>query len=368
MALTQKQVDDAIAYNKKQGYCDDQIKLVQKTVGVTEDGKWGPETVQAVADWQAANGLTADGKVGPETWDAIKSSWELVPVDPPEDREVEIGCGLAAYDQTFPGHKPEAAMDKAFDTAVAEGCKEIRFWSSEWLIPEELPHGGNKGNHYSGAWLEQKTIPPGVVVGAWIDDPVHDVKKPAFADHLARMHITRAALMINKSNTLTTQVPWALRWDRDDLKEVADLFHSRGIECVATCWPRPSKSMIDTMCEDMAWILPLIGSTTFEVDTEGNWDKKFLQGFRTMQEAADYLAAKMRELVGEDGKLELTTFTYHTENSSNARLAPLMDRLLPQAYSVRHRSNATVEWNDSLGPGKHQTLAVSRARQAAAAG
>jgi len=367
MGLTQQETNDAIAYNEKQGYCESEIKLIQKTVGAVEDGVWGPETVQKVSDWQAASGLTADGKVGPETWAAIKDSWELVPVEPPEESVVEIGCGLAAYDQSWPGHTPEEALDKAFDQAVAEGCKEIRFWSSEWLIPEELSHGGNKGNDYSGKWLENKAIPAGIVVGALIDDPVYDVKKPEFADHLVRMHVQRAALMINKSNTQTSQVPWSLRWDEDDLKEVADLFHSRGIECVATCWPRPSRSMIDVMCEDMAWILPLIGSTTFEVDTEGNWAEKFLSGFRTMEEASEYLAQKMRELVGPDGHLELTTFTYHAENSSSAKLAPLMDLLLPQAYSVRHRANGTVGWTDSLGPGKHQILAVNRARQAAAA-
>jgi len=368
--MTHDEINDAIAYNKKQGYCESEIKLIQKTVGATEDGIWGPETVTKLADWQTANALTSDGKCGPETWTAIKDSWELIPVDPtdpPDTGVTEIGCGLAAYDQTWPGHTPEEALDKAFDQAVEEGCKEIRFWSSEWLIPEELSHGGNKGNDYSGAWLEQKAIPEGVIVGAWIDDPVHDVKKPEFADHLVRMQVSRAALMINKSNTQSSQVPWALRWDSDDLKAVADLFHSRGIECVATCWPRPSKSQIDAMCADMAWILPLIGSTTFEVDTEGNWNSKFLSGFKNMQEASEYLAQEMRKLVGDDGHLELTTFTYHVENSSSAKLAPLMDLLLPQAYSVRHRSNGTVGWNDSLGPGKHQTLAVNRARQAAAA-
>ena len=363
--MTENEIHDAVHYNKKQGYCDSEIKLIQKTAGATEDGVWGPETVTKLADWQAANGLTADGKAGPETWTAIQDEWELVPVDLPE--AVEIGCGLAAYDQTFPAHTPEEALDKAFDQSVAEGCTEIRFWSSEWLIPEQLSHGGNKGNGYSGKWLEDKIIPAGVVVGAWIDDPVSDVKKPEFADHLVRMHIQRAALMINRSNTRTSQVPWALRWKRKDLKEVAELFHSRGIECLATCWPRPSKSMIDAMCEDMAWILPLIGSTTVEVDTEGNWKPKFLSGFRSMKEAAEHLAKKMRELVGEDGDLELTTYTYHTENGPKAKLAPLMDRLLPQAYSVRHRENGTVEWTDSLGPGRHQTLAVNRARQAAGA-
>lgn len=363
--MTPEETKDAVRYNERQGYCDSEVKLVQKTVGAVEDGVWGPETVTKVAAWQEDEGLVADGKVGPETWSAIKASWELVPVEPPS--KVEIGCGLAAYDNTFPGHTPEEAMDKDFDRAVAEGCREIRYWSSEWLIPEQLSYGGNKGNDYSGAWLEQKVIPEGVVVGAWIDDPVHDVKKPEFADHLVRMHIQRAALMINRSNTRADQVPWALRWKREDLAQVAALFSSRGIECVATAWPRPSKKQIDAMCADMAWILPLIGSTTFEVDTESNWTEQFLEGFRSMEEAAEYLAMKMRELVGEDGDLELTTFTYHTENSDRAVLAPLMNRLLPQAYAVRHRRNATVGWNDSLGPGKHQTLAVNRARQAASA-
>ncbi len=363
--MTNSEASAAVEYNKKQGYCDGEIKLTQKTVGAVEDGVWGPDTVRKVADWQAANGLAADGKVGSTTYAAIKDSWELVPAYSP--KVVQIGCGLAAYDNTFPGHSPEEAMDKDFDTAVSEGCKEIRYWSSEWLIPEQLSHGGNKGNDYSGAWLERKTIPDDVIVGAWIDDPIHDVWKPEFADHLKQMQIRIAALMINKSNTLASQVPWALRWDREELEKVSTLFHSRGIECIATCWPRPSKTMIDTMCKDLAWILPLIQSTTLEVDTEGNWKKGFLQGFRTMKEAAEYLAMKMRELVGPDGKLELTTYTYHVENSKSAVLAPLMDLLLPQAYSVRHRSNGTVGWTDSLGPGRHQTLAVNRANHAAAA-
>lgn len=363
--LTEDQAKSAVDYNKRQGYCESEIKLTQRTVGAEEDGVWGPKTVQRVAIWQGDEALDADGKVGPATWTAIKDSWELVPVEPGGGSDTEIGCGLAAYDQTWPGREPEKAMDKAFDQAVAEGCREIRYWSSEWLIPKRLSHGGNKGNSYSGQWLEQKVIPEGVVVGAWIDDPVHDVKKPEFADHLVRMHITRAALMINRSNTQSSQVPWALRWERDDLKAVAELFHSRGIECVATCWPRPSRSQIDTMCADMEWILPLVGSRVFEVDTEGNWKSSFLDGFRSMTDASDYLASRMRELVGDDGELELTTYTYHAENSSKAVLAPLMDRLLPQAYSVRHRSNGTVGWNDSLGPGRHQTLAVNRAKQAA---
>jgi hypothetical protein len=364
--LTDAQTDKAVTYNKKQGYCEHEIKLVQKTVGATEDGKWGPQTVNRVAVWQKAEDLTADGMVGPATYEAIKASWELCPTEPPEGPSVEVGCGLAAYDQEWPGRKPEEALQRAWDQALAEGCKEIRFWSSEWLIDESLPNGGNKGNKYSGPWLASQVIPEDVVVGAWIDDPRRTAMSEGFADRLVEMHITRAAIMINKSNTRPNNVPWALRWKRDDLEKLAALYHSKGIECIATCWPQPSKSQIDAMCEDMAWILPVLGSKIFEVDTEGNWKPKFLDGFRSMQAASEYLASQMRELVGAAGELELTTYTYHSENSKTAKLAPLMDRLLPQAYSVRHRANETVAWNSSLGPGKHQTLAVNRARQAAA--
>jgi hypothetical protein len=367
MALTKQQTEAAIDYNKQRGYCESEIKLTQKTVGATVDGIWGPETVQKVADWQPTRQLTPDGKVGPETWAAITAAWELKPTEPPPAGAAEVGCGLAAYDQTFPGHTPDEAMQVAYDAALALGCKELRFWSSEWLIDDM----GNKGNSYSGPWLARQEPPEGVTIGAWIDDPIKAAKSIEFASRLLSMHVTRAALMINRSNTRLSDVPWLLRWDRDELSEIATTYAAAGIECVATCWPQPSKSQIDAMCEDMAWILPLIGSTTFEVDTEGNWTTKFLRGFSSMQEASEYLAARMRELVGPEGTLELTTYTYHTENSKNAKLAPMMDRLLPQAYSVRHRTESgqpiVIEWNDSLGPGRHQKLAVNRAKQAAAA-
>jgi len=45
----------------------------QKIVGVTADGKFGPQTKAATIKWQADHGLTADGIVGPQTWGAAAS-------------------------------------------------------------------------------------------------------------------------------------------------------------------------------------------------------------------------------------------------------------------------------------------------------
>ena len=49
------------------------VSIVQRIVGVTADGVYGPETARAVAAWQAEHGLVADGEVGPLTWAALLS-------------------------------------------------------------------------------------------------------------------------------------------------------------------------------------------------------------------------------------------------------------------------------------------------------
>ena len=46
-------------------------KIVQRIVGVKDDGLFGSDTKEAVKQWQKAHGLTADGAVGINTWKAM---------------------------------------------------------------------------------------------------------------------------------------------------------------------------------------------------------------------------------------------------------------------------------------------------------
>lgn len=53
------------------GSAGEEVKAVQKSLGLNPDGFFGLKTEQAVKEFQVKNGYTADGVVGPQTWDAL---------------------------------------------------------------------------------------------------------------------------------------------------------------------------------------------------------------------------------------------------------------------------------------------------------
>lgn len=55
----------------KRGSKGDAVSDLQKKLGITADGKFGPGTEKAVKDFQEKNGLKVDGIVGPETLKAL---------------------------------------------------------------------------------------------------------------------------------------------------------------------------------------------------------------------------------------------------------------------------------------------------------
>ena len=55
----------------KRGSIGEQVKQIQKALGLKADGVFGRATEDAVKNFQRANGLTADGKVGPKTLEKL---------------------------------------------------------------------------------------------------------------------------------------------------------------------------------------------------------------------------------------------------------------------------------------------------------
>lgn len=57
--------------NVKQGSKGADVKYLQKKLGITADGIFGPQTKKHVIEFQAKHGLTADGSVEADTWKAL---------------------------------------------------------------------------------------------------------------------------------------------------------------------------------------------------------------------------------------------------------------------------------------------------------
>ena len=51
-----------------------QTALVALGYKLSIDGKFGPQTAQAVKDFQMKHGLTQDGVVGPATWSKLQAA------------------------------------------------------------------------------------------------------------------------------------------------------------------------------------------------------------------------------------------------------------------------------------------------------
>ena len=58
------------------GAVGENVKLVQRSLGLNEDGEFSLLTEQAVKEFQQRSGYEPDGIVGPQTWKALKENVE----------------------------------------------------------------------------------------------------------------------------------------------------------------------------------------------------------------------------------------------------------------------------------------------------
>lgn len=198
------------------------------------------------------------------------------------------------------------------------------------------------------------------IKGIWIDDPVKDVLKPEFWEKMVEHDLSVGAIMVERLGGSFDEI-----YSNDTLSKVRDLAFKKDIELVLTVWPEPTKVWMAEFEKKMPDMLKAAGASGLEFDLEGNWLRKEVSGFASLDAAGDEFVKVFERVTSAlDVRTEVTTYPFHVENSKTADVAPHADRLLPQAYSVCRRDpGGDVDWDGPYGPGAMQRLTMDRAKQ-----
>ena len=141
ITLTKAQQQAAIKYNKNknQSLC----KKIQGLVGVSQDGSFGPITVNAIANWQNKNGLEPDGMFGP----ASKTKAGFTSASNSDKTDTSTN--------TTPAQQPAQPAQPSGGTVATQpddytGTEEIRIYSKNKMAVTTLQrllnaHGANVG-------------------------------------------------------------------------------------------------------------------------------------------------------------------------------------------------------------------------------
>lgn len=167
--------DEALAYNRGR-YNREETREIQRALGVTADGVWGPRTMEAVLSFQRANRLKVDGKIGPLTHGVLMSMSKEPPKEEMRsltDEEVSILMWPTAKHESGGAKNPYGAsnLDAEFEGWFDHPRREPRtnrvlrpqeradyrrshlkeghkaFWASKWGDDGALKSGGEAGTH-----------------------------------------------------------------------------------------------------------------------------------------------------------------------------------------------------------------------------
>lgn len=96
----------------KVGSSGEEVKQIQRKLGVTDTGNFGPLTEAAVKKWQKENGLLDDGIVGDSTWSKMFENKQTIITEPSPASNVG---GLKL--EKLKGHIPDSVIAQIPDTA-----------------------------------------------------------------------------------------------------------------------------------------------------------------------------------------------------------------------------------------------------------
>ena len=101
----------------RRGAKGDDVKTLQKLLGMKSDGHFGPQTEAAVKGFQRAEGLQTDGIVGFRTWSAL-DSLEEIPTDGEWQRNIIATVFGGRADPNQSAYEPRQIDDDEFGVAL----------------------------------------------------------------------------------------------------------------------------------------------------------------------------------------------------------------------------------------------------------
>ena len=132
----------------REGSLGDKVKVLQRFLGIKDDGVFGPKTKAAVIAYQKANGLVADGVVGPKTRSVMEAAASSSPA-PSQGGVPPIYPSPHRFHPRFDHLLPKPFTHlHPFDIlrSVA-GEREIPGKQDNELIAHFHEHSGNLGAH-----------------------------------------------------------------------------------------------------------------------------------------------------------------------------------------------------------------------------